>query len=354
MAARSTPAADGWWPTVPAPWAWTCWPATPRVASVHPLVALPTPSRVPSGWRGAWFGVAGDPLAARGGRGPRRARGRGRRRPTGLRYHAAAVIASNHLVALLGQVERVAATVGVPLEAYLDAGAGHRRQRGRPRPGRRPDRPGGPGRLGHRASATWTRCPPTSAPPTGRMAAKQARLAGRAARLVGRHGPRVRPRRARCWAVRPADDELLMIAGAVERPLELIRAVGPSPRCSLASRRRAPTTPPWLPRRPVPRVDSPRVAGPAPSRARRLRVPSAPTRCWDVKDVVPHRGHRRARPDSVRTASGPPTACPGTEAPRGDRHHIEDLRPGSTPSAAPAAPSGWCPPWATSTTATCR
>ena len=35
-------------------------------------------------------------------------------------YHAAACIASNHLVALLGQVERVAAAVGVPLEAYLD------------------------------------------------------------------------------------------------------------------------------------------------------------------------------------------------------------------------------------------
>ena len=35
-------------------------------------------------------------------------------------YHAAACIASNHLVALLGQVERVAATAGVPLAAYLD------------------------------------------------------------------------------------------------------------------------------------------------------------------------------------------------------------------------------------------
>ena len=35
-------------------------------------------------------------------------------------YHAAAVIASNHLVALLGQAERVAAAAGVPLEAYLD------------------------------------------------------------------------------------------------------------------------------------------------------------------------------------------------------------------------------------------
>ena len=35
-------------------------------------------------------------------------------------YHAAAVIASNHLVALLGQAERVAAAAGVPLDAYLD------------------------------------------------------------------------------------------------------------------------------------------------------------------------------------------------------------------------------------------
>jgi predicted short-subunit dehydrogenase-like oxidoreductase (DUF2520 family) len=35
-------------------------------------------------------------------------------------YHAAAAIASNHLVALLGQVERVAAAAGVPLDAFLD------------------------------------------------------------------------------------------------------------------------------------------------------------------------------------------------------------------------------------------
>jgi pantoate--beta-alanine ligase len=35
-------------------------------------------------------------------------------------YHAAAAIASNHLVALLGQVQRVAAQAGIPLEAYLD------------------------------------------------------------------------------------------------------------------------------------------------------------------------------------------------------------------------------------------
>jgi predicted short-subunit dehydrogenase-like oxidoreductase (DUF2520 family) len=38
-------------------------------------------------------------------------------------YHAAATIASNHLVALLGQVERAAAIAGVPLEAYLGLAA---------------------------------------------------------------------------------------------------------------------------------------------------------------------------------------------------------------------------------------
>lgn len=92
----------------------------PRRAALHPLLALPSAevgaARLAGG---AWFAVAGDELAERvvhdlGGRSfvvadaDRAA------------YHAAACIASNHLVALLGQVERVAATVGVPMEAYLD------------------------------------------------------------------------------------------------------------------------------------------------------------------------------------------------------------------------------------------
>src|SRR5215207_9960016 len=38
-------------------------------------------------------------------------------------YHAAAVIASNHLVALMGQVQRLADEVDVPFEAYLDLAA---------------------------------------------------------------------------------------------------------------------------------------------------------------------------------------------------------------------------------------
>jgi len=90
-----------------------------RRAAVHPLVALPTPELGAKRLVGGWFAVAGDPLAdevvrALGGRsftvddGDR------------ATYHAAAVIASNHLVALLGQVERLADDVGVPFEAYLE------------------------------------------------------------------------------------------------------------------------------------------------------------------------------------------------------------------------------------------
>ncbi len=91
-----------------------------KVAAFHPLVSLPSPelgaARLAAG---AWFAVAGDPVAARvvadlGGRSfevsdqDRAA------------YHAAAAVASNHLVALLGQVERIANGIGVPPRAYLD------------------------------------------------------------------------------------------------------------------------------------------------------------------------------------------------------------------------------------------
>lgn len=95
----------------------------PRRASVHPLVSLPSPPIGAARLRGAWFGVAGDPLAGElvadlGGRGVEIDE---RRRSE---YHAAAVIASNHLVALMGQVERVAASAGVPLDAYLQLASG--------------------------------------------------------------------------------------------------------------------------------------------------------------------------------------------------------------------------------------
>jgi predicted short-subunit dehydrogenase-like oxidoreductase (DUF2520 family) len=91
-----------------------------RRATIHPLVSL-TPASDPccSHLKGAWFAVSGDPLAWQvvsdmDGR-PIEVADEAR-----TSYHAAAVIASNHLVALLGQVERVAARAGVPFEAYLD------------------------------------------------------------------------------------------------------------------------------------------------------------------------------------------------------------------------------------------
>jgi predicted short-subunit dehydrogenase-like oxidoreductase (DUF2520 family) len=97
----------------------------PRPAVLHPLVALPDAERGAARLPGSWFGLAvdGDPLAdevvaALDGRAVHVAEG------DWVRYHAAAVIAANHLVALMGQVERVADTIGVPLAAYLDLAAG--------------------------------------------------------------------------------------------------------------------------------------------------------------------------------------------------------------------------------------
>ena len=89
----------------------------PLRSSVHPLASLPDAATGARRLAGAWFAVAGEPLGeeialALGGtpvvvEDSRRAA-----------YHAAAAIASNHLVALVGQVARVAAEAGVPLEAY--------------------------------------------------------------------------------------------------------------------------------------------------------------------------------------------------------------------------------------------
>ncbi|MEO6628974.1 MAG: DUF2520 domain-containing protein [Aquihabitans sp.] len=91
-----------------------------RVAALHPLVSLPDAevgaTRLATG---AWFAVAGDPIVQRVA-----ADLNGRCFEVAdqdrAAYHAAAAIASNHLVALLGQVERIAGAIGVPVEAYLD------------------------------------------------------------------------------------------------------------------------------------------------------------------------------------------------------------------------------------------
>ncbi|MBX3313674.1 MAG: DUF2520 domain-containing protein [Actinobacteria bacterium] len=91
-----------------------------RRGALHPLMSLPDPElgarRLASG---AWFAVAGDPLVERivDDLGGRRFTVADADR---AEYHATAAIASNHLVALLGQVVRLAQQIDVPPEAYLD------------------------------------------------------------------------------------------------------------------------------------------------------------------------------------------------------------------------------------------
>jgi predicted short-subunit dehydrogenase-like oxidoreductase (DUF2520 family) len=91
-----------------------------RRASVHPLVSLPDPAtgsaRLLSGIH---FAVEGDPLAraivaALGGT-PLEVTPEAR-----VVYHAAACVASNHLVVLAAQVERLSALAGVPASPYWE------------------------------------------------------------------------------------------------------------------------------------------------------------------------------------------------------------------------------------------
>jgi len=95
-------------------------------ACLHPLVALPNPERGRVALRTAWFALAGVPddtvvrdiAESLSGRwfplvDDQRAL-----------YHATAVVASNHLVALMAQVERLAAELAVPTEPFLHLAEG--------------------------------------------------------------------------------------------------------------------------------------------------------------------------------------------------------------------------------------
>jgi predicted short-subunit dehydrogenase-like oxidoreductase (DUF2520 family) len=88
-----------------------------RVGALHPLQSIPSTSAGLDRLPGSWAAIAGDPevevlaelLELRAFRVADADR---------ERYHAAAVVASNHLVALLGQVERLAESAGVPFDAF--------------------------------------------------------------------------------------------------------------------------------------------------------------------------------------------------------------------------------------------
>jgi predicted short-subunit dehydrogenase-like oxidoreductase (DUF2520 family) len=88
-----------------------------RVGALHPLQSLPSVSIGLDRLPGSWAAVAGDPQVQE------LADALELRTFTladdqRARYHATAVVASNHLVALLGQVERLAKAAGVPFEAF--------------------------------------------------------------------------------------------------------------------------------------------------------------------------------------------------------------------------------------------
>jgi predicted short-subunit dehydrogenase-like oxidoreductase (DUF2520 family) len=87
------------------------------VGALHPLQTLVDPTEDRMALTGAWAAISGPPAVRR------------LAHDLGLRpievpddrraeYHAAAVVASNHLVALLGQVERLAGHAEVPLAAF--------------------------------------------------------------------------------------------------------------------------------------------------------------------------------------------------------------------------------------------
>ena len=89
-----------------------------EVGALHPLQSLPSGEVGSARLAGSWCAVDGPPaverLALSLGMRPFRVAPDQR-----VRYHATACVASNHLVALLGQVERLAADAGVPLDAFL-------------------------------------------------------------------------------------------------------------------------------------------------------------------------------------------------------------------------------------------
>ncbi|MFN8034535.1 MAG: Rossmann-like and DUF2520 domain-containing protein [Acidimicrobiia bacterium] len=89
-----------------------------EVGVLHPLQSLPSPEVGAQRLAGAWCAVSGPEsvtdLAADLGMHPFVVADGAR-----TAYHAAATIASNHLVALLGQAQRVAASAGVPFDALL-------------------------------------------------------------------------------------------------------------------------------------------------------------------------------------------------------------------------------------------
>lgn len=89
-----------------------------RAGAVHPLTSLADAESGATRLRSAYFAVAGDPIATEIAEALS-----GRSFPIAdddrATYHAAAAIASNHVVAVLGQVERLAVGLEIPFEVFM-------------------------------------------------------------------------------------------------------------------------------------------------------------------------------------------------------------------------------------------
>jgi predicted short-subunit dehydrogenase-like oxidoreductase (DUF2520 family) len=90
----------------------------PRVASLHPLAALPSGELGARRLLGATYCAAGDEVIVEVARslGGRVVTLRDDQRTA---YHATAVVAANHLVALMGHVAKLAEVAGLSLEDFL-------------------------------------------------------------------------------------------------------------------------------------------------------------------------------------------------------------------------------------------
>lgn len=153
-----------------------------RRAAIHPLVSLPDPEVGAARLgEGAWFGLRSNlPPAGAAARAVVAALG-GRSfvvaEEERARYHAAAAMAANHLVALLAQAERIGAAAGVPAEALVDLARGALENAARLGPGPALTGPVARGDWGT-VAAHLQALAPGDRPAYRALAAEAARLAG--------------------------------------------------------------------------------------------------------------------------------------------------------------------------------
>ena len=277
-----------------------------RRAVLHPLVSLPDADvgAAAAAWRRL--------VRPRRRRRPARRR-RGRRssavgpspspRATGPRYHAAAVIASNHLVGLArARSSGWPPTIGVPARRLPRPGAGVARQRRRARALPPPSPARCAGATGPPSSATSPPCPPTSERPGRRTTCR-------------RRSDRRRCGCSRAWQARRSDGPHASAAARDDRGRSATRWRPPAARWASCPRWGTCTT---ATARSLEAARG-RRAQPA-GRGVDLRQPAA---------VRPHRGPRRLPP---RPRARPRRCCGAAGVDHVLHPSVEEMYPFGTPT----------------------